>query len=423
MPSLPLSLAWRYLTFERKDSTIALMIKICFTGIVVGSFSLMLTLIIMHGFEEVIHEKMQGINAQIQISAAGENLDVDKLRPYLEQKFPGEIAGISGSSMRQVIIDKDKKQTLIGLKGIEPTAEIAVTNIGDKIITSRNNESLPTLLSENNLVIGHKLAQSFNISVGDTVNLLVPESGNKNKIVLSKKKALVVGLFDVGLEEYDSGMVFCNLNFIQEMFDDEEGVDTISLKLHASPKISLLRDIMSLFFHTSHEEEMIGRLKTELGGLDVSSWHELYPALVSSLKLEKYVMFFILALISLVASMNMVSLLFIQIQQKRRDIAIFKTMGMSDASIRQIFLAIGLTITLLSATIGLGLAAISGFILERYPFIKLPDVYYVTHLPARMNLEIFIVVFIAIVLLGFLATWIPARRTKGINVPSVLRAE
>ena len=134
-------------------------------------------------------------------------------------------------------------------------------------------------------------------------------------------------------------------------------------------------------------------------------------------------MFFILALISLVASMNMISLLFMQIQQKRRDIAIFKAMGMSDNCIRSIFLHLGIGITLSASAIGLGIAALAGYLLEKYPFIELPDVYYVSYLPARMEPEIFFVVFIATMLLGFLATWIPSRRSKQIEIAQVLRQE
>ena len=121
--------------------------------------------------------------------------------------------------------------------------------------------------------------------------------------------------------------------------------------------------------------------------------------------------------------MNMISLLFMQIQQKRRDIAIFKAMGMAHTTIKRLFLRIGLSITFVASLLGLGLAAGVGFLLERYPFIQLPDVYYISYLPARMEPEIFLVVFLATMLLGFLATWIPAKRVRKINIVDVLRQE
>ena len=134
-------------------------------------------------------------------------------------------------------------------------------------------------------------------------------------------------------------------------------------------------------------------------------------------------MFFILALITLVASMNMISLLFMQLQQKRRDIAILKSMGMMQKDIKKIFLLLGMSITCSAAGLGLLVAAGVGYLLETYPFLELPDVYFVSHLPARMELELFIVVGLSVLLLGFLATWLPSRRIDSINITEVLRQE
>jgi len=150
---------------------------------------------------------------------------------------------------------------------------------------------------------------------------------------------------------------------------------------------------------------------------------QLYPALLEALKLEKYAMFLILALITLVASMSIISLLFMQITQKRADIAILKSMGLSAGNISKIFLYVGITIAFFGSAIGLGLAFVAGWLLEKYPFIQLPDAYYVSHLPAKMEWPIFIAVFAIVMILSFLSTWIPARRTKKINISRILRFE
>lgn len=426
MNSLIPSIAWHYLRFKRKDKNISLMIKICFTGIIIGTFSLMLTLIVTNGFEKTIHEKMQGINAQIIINSPQGKLAIDSLRTMLKQEFPNEIEAVGGSSTRQIILDKNKNQTLLFIKGIEPLHEGKVTNIEEKIIqkieptTLIPNGLLQNLLSENQIIIGYKVAENLGIKPGDIITILIPESGTKSKIFLRREKAIVTGLFKVGLDEYDSGFAFSSLEFLNRLFE-ESGADQMALKLkNAKTPFSFFKNI---FLKESSEDKLVSKLKTQLKKFNIYSWKDLYPALVSSLKLEKYVMFFILALITLVASMNMISLLFIQIQQKKRDIAIFKTLGMTSESISKIFLSIGLTITFLGTSLGLTLAAIVGYFLEQYPFIELPDVYYVSHLPARMEPEIFVIVFICVMILGFLATWIPAQRAKKINVTNVLRLE
>jgi len=414
MKSITSFLAWRYLTFQRKDKNISFMIKICFLGIFIGTFSLMLTLIITNGFEKTIHEKMQGINAQIIINAPGNQLQYDPIKKVIHDEFGTNIKGISSNTTKQAILEIDKQHSVIFLKGIDHYNEHLVTNLHTKITYPKNVESLSMLEQENSIIIGHAIAQQNALSVGDLLTVLIPEPSGRKKIALSKKVLTITGIFKVGLDEYDSNIAFCSHELIDNLYD-QEGVDqiTITLKQSRTP----------LFFGQPAEVTLIKNLKQRFPSLRVHSWKDYYPALVSSLKLEKYVSFFILALITLVASLNMISLLFMQIQHKRKDIAILKAMGLSHSKIQNIFLRVGMSITLLASTLGLSLAALSGYLLNKYPFIKLPDVYYISHLPARLDWEIFVVVFLATILLGFIATWIPARQVKSINVADVLRQE
>ncbi len=446
MPSVQNLLVFRYLFAKEKDSNISFMTKICFLGISIGTFALMLTLIITNGFEKVIHEKMQGINAQVIISSPGNQLNYNDIRTTLKTEYPNLIAGISGTTVKQVILDHNKQQAVLFIKGIDAEREADVTALSEKIIRTTHglvldkNFALPLtdILTENTLLIGYKMAQEHRLKVGQTVELLIPEPTGKRRIALSKKKVTISGIFKVGLEEYDNNLAFVSLAWLDKTFD-EQGVDAITIKLTPTQRpdvIALFKEhgffaalpyqgiwssIKSIFFPIDHEYQALQELKQRLPHLTVNSWKDLYPALVSSLKLEKYVMFFILALITLVASMNMISLLFMQIQQKQGDIAILKVMGLSRRKIRGIFLRLGLIITLLASTCGLLLAFIVGYVLEHYAYIELPDVYYISYLPARIDGEIFIVVFIATMLLGFCATWLPAQRAQRINIAQVLR--
>ncbi len=401
MNNIPLHLALSYLLFNKKDKNISLMIKVCFIGILIGTFALTLTLIITNGFEKTIHEKIQGINSQAIIQSPGNKLDFETLKTFLLKKFPKDIKALSQNSIKQAIFEFNGNQSLLIMKGIDPINEFKVTNLEKKIIDLKK----PFLLKNNDIIIGYKIAKSWKLSIGDTIKVLVPEGGTASKIYLTPHKLHVIGIFNIGLDEYDSNLAFCSLQFLNKIFD-ETGADQILLK-----------------FNSDNETPIIKKLRESLQNLEVYSWKDLYPALVSSLKLEKYVMFIIIALITLVASLNMISLLFIQIQQKKRDIAIFKTMGMSSSNIQSIFLIMGLLITFIASLTGLFVAAITGLILEHYPFIELPDVYYVSHLPARVEPQLFIIVFICTMLLGFLATWIPAKRASKINITEVLRME
>ncbi len=392
------------------------MIKICFASIFIGTFALMLTLIIFNGFEKVIREKMRGITSEAIINVPGKRLDDKSIKTVIAQEFSDKVKATSSSTIKQLIIDHNKQQSVIFIKGVEPATEKLVSNIHKKVVLPINN-NLEKLLVNNNIIIGYKTAQNYNLSIGSEITILVPEPYGKRKLSLKKKKAKVSGIFKVGLDEYDSNFAYCSLGFIKSLYKDEQGVDQIALAFNNNNSQSIFS------FENKKTKETIKLLQERLDGLSVKSWEDLYPALVSSLKLEKYVMFFILALITLVACMNMISLLFMQIQNKLRDIAIFKSMNMNNKTIRRIFLTIGLSITTFGSILGLFLAGIAGLLIEKYPFIKLPDVYFVSHLPARIDINIFLVVFLCTMLLGTLATWGPAKRAAKINIVDVLRRE
>ncbi len=404
----------RYLLHREKDSSIATMIKICFAGIMIGTFALMLTLIITNGFEKVIHEKMRGINAQVVMYSSGNKLDYEKISQTIATEFKDSVKGIGCNNFQHVIVDHNNQQSVVYLKGIDPRNESSVTTLAEKIIrpfpTTQTPQTnlLSTILKPNTIVIGYKMAQEYRVTVGQQLTVLVPEPRSKKHLKLQKHTFMIAGIFKVGLEEYDNNLAFIDMQSLNELFD-EQGVDQITFKLAS--------------FDESYETKTINQLHKRFPHLVVKSWKEMYPALVASLKLEKYVMFFILALITLVACMNMISLLFMQIQHKRRDIAIFKAMGLADRHIRSIFLRMGLSITITASLCGLALAAIAGKLIEKYPIIQLPDVYYISYLPARLDAEIFIVVFLATLLLGFLATWLPTRQTSRIVIAQVLRQE
>ena len=245
MSNLSSTIAHKYLKFKQQDRNISLMIKVCFLGIFVGTFSLMLTLIIMNGFEKTIHEKMQGINAQVVIFSPGNKLDNQNIQIFLKKEFGDQIEGISGNSIRQVIVDKDKNQSILFLKGVDPENESSVTNISEKVITPNQDNLLPQLLKENQIIIGHKTAQNFNLKVGDKLDLLIPEPTSGKRIALRKKEAVISGIFKVGLEEYDNNFAFTSLDFLQKIFKEQKGTDIISLKLNTQSKKITLKDIIN----------------------------------------------------------------------------------------------------------------------------------------------------------------------------------
>ncbi|MCK5632459.1 ABC transporter permease [bacterium] len=408
MNFLPFFLSWRYLLGSKRERSISFMILICFLGITIGSFALALVASIMNGFEKVTHKTMQGIHSQIIIHADGQLIDAQKITAVLQKEFP-EVASVSASGSEHAILYNEATGETHGaviIKGINPQKEPTISTLHKKIIIPVN-KSLSTLLTHKSVIIGKSLSESIATKTGEPITLFIAKNNSiqAKKVRFYDKHAHVSGIFKTGIDEFDTGVIFCSLDFFKSLFPDS-GPTQLGLTLKSQ----------------TNETIIITKLQKRLG-LTVHSWKNLYPALVSALKLEKFAMFFILALITLVASMNIISLMFMQITQKRSDIAILKSMGMAENAISKTFLCMGMTIAFLGSVVGLISAFIVGWILQNYPFIKLPDAYYVSHLPSEMTASIFFTVFIVVMILSFISTWISARRTKQINVSHVLRFE
>ena len=426
MNRLSLSIAWRYLCAIQHQKTIGFMVRVCTLGIFIGSFALMMTLMIMHGFEAVTHEKMQSIHADITIEPPfGTTLALTPLRSMLEATYPNEITAISGSNTRQIILEHQNKELVVMLKSIEPSHEQNVSKLATYVhtqipprVSPAPKSSLDELLQKESLVLGYKAAQNLGLHIGDTVTVYVPEPG-RSKIHLHKKKATITGVLRVGLDEFDQSIALSRLIFQRTLFDEQHdhGVDKLHIKINTNRSY-----IWPLNVCNPKKRPLIDRLRTKLPRMQVNTWQALNEALVSSLKLEKYVSFLILLLISFVASLNMVCMLILHAEQKKRDIAILRTMGMPAKDISMIFTTMGMCITIFATTAGLCVAAIVGIVLKKYP-ITLPDVYYISQLPIHMHPFLFIIVFCAACFLGLAATYIPTRTIKKNSIVGILRSE
>lgn len=408
MNNLSLKLAWRYLRGSAYEKQISTMVYVSFLSILIGTAALALVLAIMQGIEYETQKTLQSIHAHIIMRASGQSLDVEQIYPILQQEFP-ELLGFSPAASQQVMVAQDNDvSNVMVLRGIDPHTERLVSTLEERLIQPAYPQaSLETVLVDDHILIGKKLAEMLNVAVGDPIMLLFSNDPHKGrKIALDRKKAHIGGIFSTGIEEFDSALVVSTIPFLQSIFPDE-GITQLNITVR--PGYS--------------EKQTIKKLRQRFNGLEIYSWKDLYPALFSAMQLEKFAMFLILALITLVASMNVISLLFMQITQKRADIAILKLIGMSDRAINAIFMYIGLTVACLGSLAGLVVAAVFGWLLDRYPPITLPDVYFVSKLPVKLDFSLFLIVFVIAVGLSLFSTWFAARSTRSIHIAEVLRFE
>lgn len=412
MRTISFFIAWRYLSQIGRNTSISTMTIICMASIFVGSFALTLVTAIMQGFETQVHQKLQGINAPIIIRAGGQQLNFSTIATIIKKEFPDVIATSPTGCSYALIPQKNSPCTplLITLRAINPTTESTVSTLAQKIISPSmpfdDASALRHTVSNNNILIGKHLARNLGITSGSTLELYYPDPKHEaqRSVKLRTHTVQIGGIFETGIDEFDNQVAFCSFALFNELSDS--GITQINLKAQ----------------ETTDEKKLILSLRKRLG-LDVRSWRDLYPAIVSALVLEKYVSFAVIALITLVASMNILSLLFMQITNKRADIAILRVLGATPRNVSFIFVAIGLLITTIGSVIGIALAALASMLLEQYQLIRLPDVYYVSYMPAHMSWTIALIVFAVVISITLIASWIPTRNIATLNIAQILRSE
>ena len=402
--SLAAFLAWRYAKQATRQSTLQTMLGICFASIFVGTFALALIISIASGFESATKEKIQGIYPDIIIEApAGSFLDAPPLISHLKEHHT-TITALCTYSTQQILVQAADTQepTVVGmLKGIT-SDESKVTNLHTKYHLAPDAQLIGP-----NVLIGKTIAETLNLEAGEPLTLLYntdPHS-SLDKVQFSSVPVTIAGLIDTGIAEYDNGLVIADQDFVTSLFE-EECINQLGIKVLSTA-----------------DAQTVVTACNNIAELHAYRWQDLYPSLVSALKLEKYAMFFILGLIVLVASMNNISLLFMFITAKRKEIALLKMLGMSTKTVMCIFLLFNLLITTTAAFCGLTSAYGVGRLLQIYPFIELPDVYYATHLPVTLDPLMFISIFILVLILGILSALLPILSIKNSNITQTLRFE
>jgi len=403
----------RYLKAKRKQGFISLITIISVAGVALGVTALIVVLGVMTGFTEEFRAKILGVNSHIVVQKYG-NVILD--HKELEERIMAKqgVTGVTPYLYTQVMVTAGEGGTGAILRGIDPLTASSVISIEDHMLTGslHDLEAAGQTDADNRvpgIVVGSDLANQLHIRVGDRVRLISPSGPLTPMGVIPRLKACrLVGIFETGMYEYDSTLIYVSLDTARSFLDMDEGVHGIEIRLG---------DIYQA-------DRLARELESDLGVSYVAKdWIRLNRNLFSALKLEKTALSIIVALIVLVAAFNIVSTLIMVVMEKARDIAILKSMGATSRSIMRIFiyegLVIGLTGTVLGVIGGLSL----GEILSRYQFIKLPDVYPMTNLPIEIVPLDVITIAVAAVLITFLATLYPSWQAARVDPAEALRYE
>ena len=406
--SFELFIALRYLLARRQQSSISRVSLFSTIGVAVGVIALVVALALMTGLQGELRNRILGSQAHIYVWKTGSLQDYESEVARL-RALPG-VEGAGPAILGKAIVSSDRSDAFITLKGVDPVLEGQVTDV-ERTLTQGSLEGLTDQGEDERpgILLGHDLAQQLGASVGDEITLITP-GGSLSPMGLMprNRRVKVVGVFQLGLYEYDSAFGFVTLDFARRMFS-KDAPDLIQLRVD---------DIWTA-------AGIARSIPDELGPEYIAEdWSELNRSLFSALWLEKIAISITIGLIVMVGALNIISSLILLVRQKSRDIAILKTMGTSSVRVMTIFMMQGLVIGVVGTTVGglLGLGLC--WVLDTYELIQIPmDVYQVSHVPFIVQPLDFLVVVVATILICFLATIYPSRQASRLDPVQALRFE
>lgn len=407
----------RYLFARRRETFISLITLISVLGVMIGVMTLNVVMAVMTGFEEVLRDRLLGINAHVAVVKPGDILtDYERLTEAV-LKEEGVVAA-APSIFGQVMLSSGRRVSGVVIRGIDPDRVTRVIEI-QRYMKDGSLEGLkspPSATVEGKtvplpgLILGSRLAGQLGVMMGDPIQVISPLGTPGPFGVIPKiRRFVVAGLFDSGMHEYDSSLVYMALSDAQRFFDLKDAVTSIDVRV---------RDV-----YRAHE--VANRIQQRLGiPYWAEDWTRLWPNLFSALRLEKTVYFLVLLLMVLIGAFNIVSTLIMVVMEKRRDIAILQSMGATRQGIWRIFMIKGCLIGFVGTVLGVLFGFLLCLLVQRYQFIELPkDVFLISTVPVRIYLINFAVVGVASFLICLLASIYPARKAAQLDPVEIIRYE
>ena len=404
----------RYTRAKRRNHFISFISLISMLGIGLGVAALIVVLSVMNGFQKELRTRILGVASHIQITGiSGELTDWPAVAAQAAKHPEVRASAPFVQSQAMFAVDNGVKGALV--RGILPDQEDRVADFRKTIQSGSLDDLRP---GEFGVVLGSELARSLRVFTGDKVTLIAPQGTVTPAGVVPRLKSFrVVGIFEVGMFEYDSGLALIHLQDAQRLYQMEDRVTGVRLKvddLFQAPRIT--RELAPLINADAY----------------LNDWTKSHANFFRAVQIEKNMMFIILSLIVAVAAFNLVSTLVMAVTDKQADIAILRTLGARPLSIMSIFMIQGALV----GFIGLGLGIAGGVALALnidvvVPFIERmlgvhflsKEVYYISDLPSDLQWgDVWGVTGIAFVL-ALLATIYPSWRASRVNQAEALRYE
>ncbi len=398
----------RYLRAKRKEVFLSLITLISTVGLIIGVMTLNVVLSVFSGFEEDLRDRILGFNPQIVVHTVTGIIDEPAALTQRVRAMP-EVVAAASFVYGQVMLSVQQKIVGVVVRGVGPEAEEVIhlqrlLKEGAVADLRRAPGEIPAV------ILGREVARQLGVGVGDHLKVVSPTSERGAMAMVPRmEEAVVVGSFDSGMAEYDAQLIYMDLTQAQRLFGLGEAVTGVEARL---------QDPFAA-------KETALQIRERLGvPYRVRDWMDLNHNLFAAMSVGKTVYFIVLLLVVLVAAFNIVSMLIMVVMEKRKDIAVLKSMGATRRGVGRIFVYKGIVIGTLGTLIG-NLAAVGVcLLLQSYRFIELPrDVYGIDTLKVKMHPEYFLAVTVASLLLCLLATLYPARQAARLSPVDVIRYE
>ncbi len=409
------AVAARYLRARRGERFISVIAGFSLVGIALGVATLIIVMSVMGGFKVDLLSRILGFNGDLGVyGAAGPIAGYPEIARKIET-LPGVVAAIPVVD-GQVLLTNPRGAASGGyVRGIAPADLRKLHAVSGHIVAG----SLAGFTGNDAIAIGVGMARTFDVGVGGRITLVSPQGAATPFGTIPRVRAYrVVAIFNVGENDYDSSYAFMPLSAAQIYFQKPQGVTQIAVMVRDPERVRVTTDAIRRAFPDAP--------------LEVIDWQSSNNSFFTAVAVEQNVMFVILTLIILVAAFNVISSLIMMVKDKTRDIAVLRTLGAGRGAVMRIFLMCGASVGVIGTAVGTALGIAFTLNIDRIQDLVTritgvdvfnPEVYYLTHLPARLDWgEVARVVAMALVL-ALLATLYPSWRAARTDPVEALRSE